>query len=102
MADEIMRHWVRFYDKWPTYPQVFVDGKLVGGLDVIKEKLADGSFEKLLPESAFTKDPTRRLKFLISQNKVVLLTEGLVHEAKDPHTREVVDKLVNLGVKMHC
>lgn len=29
--------------KWPTYPQLFVQGELVGGADIIEAMLADGS-----------------------------------------------------------
>lgn len=35
-----MRYWLRHYGGWPTYPQIFMDGKLIGGLDVLKELIA--------------------------------------------------------------
>lgn len=31
---------------WPTFPQLFVHGELVGGSDVICEMVADGSLNK--------------------------------------------------------
>ena len=31
---------------WPTYPQLFIKGELVGGSDVICEMVADGSLTK--------------------------------------------------------
>lgn len=40
IADADMRHWLRYISKWPTYPQIFIDGKLLGGLDVLKDKIA--------------------------------------------------------------
>lgn len=31
---------------WPTFPQLFINGELVGGSDVICEMVADGSLSK--------------------------------------------------------
>jgi len=34
--------------KWPTFPQVFIDGKLIGGCDIIREMYDSGELQKLL------------------------------------------------------
>lgn len=44
----IIREQVRLYSKWPTYPQLFIDGELVGGSDVVNEMHHDDSLRKLL------------------------------------------------------
>jgi glutaredoxin-related protein len=31
-----MRSWLREMNNWPTYPQMYVNKKLLGGLDAIK------------------------------------------------------------------
>ena len=36
------------YSKWPTFPQVFIDGKLIGGCDVVHEMHERGELEPLL------------------------------------------------------
>ena len=35
---------------WPTIPQVFVKGELVGGADIVEELEASGELERLLRE----------------------------------------------------
>jgi monothiol glutaredoxin len=37
---------------WPTYPQLFVNGELVGGCDIIEEMSNDGSLLSLLTAAA--------------------------------------------------
>ncbi len=37
LQDEEVRQGLKEFSKWPTYPQVYVKGNLVGGLDIIKE-----------------------------------------------------------------
>ena len=33
--------------QWPTYPQLFVEGQLVGGSDIICDMVEQGSLQKL-------------------------------------------------------
>ncbi|KAI0861997.1 glutaredoxin [Xylaria cubensis] len=39
LADDEVRQGLKEFADWPTYPQLWVDGELVGGLDIIKEEL---------------------------------------------------------------
>ncbi|KAI8951007.1 glutaredoxin [Xylaria longipes] len=39
LADDEVRQGLKEFADWPTYPQLWIDGELVGGLDIIKEEL---------------------------------------------------------------
>ncbi|CRK13111.1 hypothetical protein BN1708_002473 [Verticillium longisporum] len=39
LADDEVRQGLKEYADWPTFPQLWVDGELVGGLDIVKEEL---------------------------------------------------------------
>jgi monothiol glutaredoxin len=39
---------IKLWTGWPTFPQVFVRGVLIGGEDLTSAALADGSLKKLL------------------------------------------------------
>jgi monothiol glutaredoxin len=39
---------IKMWSGWPTFPQVFVRGVLIGGFDDTRKALADGSLRKLL------------------------------------------------------
>ncbi len=41
------------HSEWPTIPQLFVDGKFVGGCDIVREMFAKGELQQLV-DSAFT------------------------------------------------
>lgn len=43
-----MRQGLKTYSDWPTYPQVYVKGELIGGLDIIKELQASNELESTL------------------------------------------------------
>lgn len=40
LTDEDVRQGLKTYSDWPTYPQVYVNNELIGGLDIIKELVA--------------------------------------------------------------
>ncbi len=63
-----MRNWLRFYDKWPTYPQLFIAGELIGGLDKTKELMQAGIVQKKIPSEAKICDPEGRFNRIINEN----------------------------------
>ncbi len=40
------------YANWPTFPQLWVDGELVGGCDIVCEMHEKGELQPLIKESA--------------------------------------------------
>jgi len=43
-----LRDGIKEFSEWPTIPQLYVDGKLVGGCDIVREMTAAGELQKLL------------------------------------------------------
>lgn len=50
LENPIIREQVRIFSKWPTYPQLYIDGQLIGGSDILHEMHKDQSLQKLLEE----------------------------------------------------
>jgi len=48
LTDESVRSGLKVYNNWPTYPQLIINGEFVGGLDVVKEMVANGELQELL------------------------------------------------------
>jgi monothiol glutaredoxin len=48
LADPELREGLKEYSSWPTYPQLYVDGKLVGGADIVRDLHAKGELAKLI------------------------------------------------------
>ena len=43
-----LREAVKQYSSWPTYPQLYINGELIGGCDIIKQMHESGELESLL------------------------------------------------------
>ena len=49
LEDPRVRMVLSGWSDWPTIPQLFIDGKLVGGCDIVTELYQDGELQQLLP-----------------------------------------------------
>ncbi|MDE2091335.1 MAG: Grx4 family monothiol glutaredoxin [Gammaproteobacteria bacterium] len=50
LAEPEIRASLPKYSNWPTFPQLFVKGELVGGCDIVVEMHETGELRKLLDE----------------------------------------------------
>ena len=48
LTDPAIREGVKQYSNWPTYPQLYFKGKLLGGNDIISEMFQSGDLEQVL------------------------------------------------------
>jgi monothiol glutaredoxin len=48
LTDPALRDGIKEYSSWPTIPQLYVEGKFVGGCDIVKEMYASGELKKVL------------------------------------------------------
>ena len=40
------------YANWPTFPQLWVNGELIGGCDIVEEMYENGELQQLIKETA--------------------------------------------------
>jgi monothiol glutaredoxin len=48
LADPEVRQGLKEYSNWPTYPQLYIAGKFVGGCDIVSEMHQTGELSKEL------------------------------------------------------
>ena len=48
--DENIRQGVKEYANWPTIPQLYINGKFIGGADITEQLYSSGKLKKLLEE----------------------------------------------------
>lgn len=51
LADEEKRQALKTYSSWPTFPQLYVKGELVGGCDIVTELYESQELEQMLSEA---------------------------------------------------
>jgi monothiol glutaredoxin len=46
--DQEVREGLKAYSNWPTFPQLYIKGELIGGSDIVVEMYNSGELQKLL------------------------------------------------------
>jgi len=95
LSDEDVRQGLKTFSNWPTYPQVYVNGDLVGGLDIVKELAESGELENTCPKTVTLE---HRLKSLINRDPVMLFMKGNKEAAKCGFSRQILEILNGTGV----
>lgn len=88
------------YSNWPTYPQLYVHGELVGGLDIIKELVASGEFKSMLPTVASNDcrpSLDDRLKQLTNRDPIMLFMKGTPDTPRCGFSKTIVALLKEKG-----
>ena len=51
LQDEEIRQAAKVFGNWPTFPQLYVKGELIGGSDVMRDLYASGELQRILAEA---------------------------------------------------
>ena len=65
--DEKIRCYLRLYSNWKTYPQLYINGKIIGGVDVLTELLEKGKFMEMVPKEVTIETLSNSIKEIISK-----------------------------------
>ncbi|KAI4895198.1 hypothetical protein NFI96_023811, partial [Prochilodus magdalenae] len=96
LSDEEVRQGLKTYSNWPTYPQVYVKGDLIGGLDIVKEMVESGEIENTFPKTVTLE---HRLKSLVNKCPVMLFMKGNKEVAKCGFSRQILEIMNAAGVE---
>jgi Grx4 family monothiol glutaredoxin len=79
LTDDIVRQGLKTYSNWPTYPQLYVKGELLGGCDIILEMKENGELKEVLEEKGGLPAHSEHRS---SEAAGEVVTEPAVHEEK--------------------
>lgn len=96
LNDQEVREGLKKYSNWPTYPQLYINGELIGGLDIVKELAEAGELEERLPKQFSLED---RLKGLIKKSKIMVFMKGDREKPRCGFSRQLVQILNDAGAK---
>ena len=50
LQDDLLREEIKAYSQWPTLPQLYIQGKFIGGCDIVMQLHETGKLQELLEE----------------------------------------------------
>ncbi|MCF5938680.1 Grx4 family monothiol glutaredoxin, partial [Xanthomonas perforans] len=87
LADQEIREGIKAYGDWPTIPQLYVDGELIGGSDIIVQMADSGELSSMLGLQAPDRSPP---KITITPAAVEMLKSALA-DAPDASLTLAID-----------
>jgi len=87
---------LKTYSDWQLYPQVYVNGELIGGLDIVKELIENDEFEDTFPKQVPLEE---RLKILVNKSRVMLFMKGDRTGPKCGFSRQAIDMMNKTGIE---
>ncbi|VVC25141.1 Glutaredoxin,Thioredoxin-like fold,Glutaredoxin, PICOT-like,Monothiol glutaredoxin-related,Thioredoxin [Cinara cedri] len=96
LEDQVVREKLKVYSNWPTYPQLYLNGELVGGLDIVKELLKTGELKDLLKLGKSNLND--RLKSLINKADVMAFIKGSKQLARCGFSNQLIQILNQTGI----
>jgi len=104
LTDPEVRAGLKKFSNWPTYPQLYAKGKLLGGLDVVKQLVEDDEFLECIPQIAFNPEAAKksiqiRLKELTNKSPLMVFLKGTPDNPVCGFSAKIVELLKRLGVK---
>jgi len=89
LADAEIREGIKEYGQWPTIPQLYVDGELVGGSDIIEQMMNSGELHEVLGVPAPDRTPPELHISAAAAEAIARATENAepgigLHLAVDP------------------
>ena len=89
LADGEIREGIKLYGQWPTIPQLYVDGELLGGSDIIEQMLDSGELHAALGVAAPDRTPpaievSPRAAEAIARAMADADPDAVLHLAVDP------------------
>jgi len=103
LSDNDVRQGLKEFSNWKTYPQLYVNGELVGGLDIVKELHEEGELITMIQPALDNVDPKaalhERLKKLINSSPLMLFMKGTPDSPKCGFSTQMVGILNNHGLR---
>lgn len=50
LEDEDVRQGIKDFSSWPTVPQLYINGKFIGGSDIVSEMFESGELKQMLKD----------------------------------------------------
>lgn len=93
LQDERIRQWVKVYTNWPTIPQIFINQKFIGGLDIVTDLIDGEEFDEMVPETCKQLRPAAKARQIVDRNALVALINGSIASPADEASQKLVQAL---------
>jgi glutaredoxin-related protein len=97
--DDYLRCYLRLYSGWKTYPQIYINSKIVGGVEKLNELVAKGEFMDMVPMECKREGILNEIQNFFEANPLIVMGKGTQETSKCKNTLKVYEILKSYGYK---
>ena len=97
--DEALRCWLRIYSGWKTYPQIYINGKVIGGVDRLNELIEKNLFLDMVPIECRKEGAVVKIESMMKNNGVIVFGKGTLDKQQCKNSQEAYKILKGLNIK---
>ena len=90
LKDDHLKEWLKFYSNWPSYPQVFINQKFIGGTEIILDMVENDQFLDLIPSDCIKASALERIAKILNKSVVVLMIKGTCCKPADGYQKRAL------------
>ena len=87
--DPDLREILKEISRCPSYPQLFIETKFVGGLNFLKKARDEGGLASVIPSTEVKLDNHKKISKLIQKARIMIFLEGTLEYPADHDSEEV-------------
>lgn len=80
LEDQVVREGLKKFSNWPTYPQLYLKGDLLGGSDIVIAMHESGELRDVFKDVASTEEPEPKPKVSESESQSTVQNSSHLHE----------------------
>jgi monothiol glutaredoxin len=86
LADPEIREGIKVFSKWPTIPQLYIDGEFIGGCDIVLDLAEKNQLQAMLKLNKASSVPT----IILSESAKLAFTNALADQAEGEKIRIII------------
>ncbi|TNV78818.1 hypothetical protein FGO68_gene1296 [Halteria grandinella] len=93
LSNPQLKEWVKHFSGFPSFPQIFVNGKFVGSAEMVIDMIESDEFINIIPQECIKTNALERIKVAMAKSPVVLFMKGTPTKPYDGYQQEAIQLL---------
>lgn len=99
LKDDSLKEWLKHYSNWPSFPQIYINKKFIGGTEIILQLVEKDEFMQLVPSECIKANALEKTSQAMKRSPVVLFMKGTPEDPVDAYQARAVQYLKEFKIR---
>ena len=93
LFNQKLKEWLKYYANWPSFPQLYIYGKFIGGTEIMLQLIEQDDFMAMIPSECIRTNAIERINTALAKSVVAIFIKGTKNKPFDGYQREAIQIL---------